>query len=259
MQPKPYWIIPIQDNAEPLVSLGAEHFQLASPHPYQALGASYGQYSPFCLRQSVVAALMTAQQSLQSSHSQWQLYIFDAYRPVAVQQFMVDYTFATALKERGLERSLLSPEAEASLWEEVYQLWALPSFDPTTPPPHSTGAAVDVTLYDRQTQQLVEMGSVIDELSPRSQPDYFAAVMADEAVSAAERDAAASAHRHRQVLYQVMREAGFQRHPGEWWHFCLGDQMWAWLSQTEEHDRSESSQTGQWTARYGRVDDTASQ
>jgi zinc D-Ala-D-Ala dipeptidase len=259
MQPKPYWAIPIQDNAEPLLGLTSEHFQLASPHPYQVLGASYGEYSPFCLRRSVVEALITAQRSLQSSHPQWQLYIFDAYRPVSVQQFMVDYTFTTALKERGLERAQLRSEAEASLWEEVYQLWALPSLAPTTPPPHSTGAAVDLTLYDRQTQQLVDMGSVIDELSPRSQPDYFATVMIDETVSADERKAAAIAHRHRQVLYQVMREAGFQRHPGEWWHFCLGDQMWAWLSQTEERDRVESSQSGQWVARYGRVDDTASQ
>jgi zinc D-Ala-D-Ala dipeptidase len=256
MQPKPYWAIAIQETAEPLVALASEQFHLANPHPYQALGASYGQYSPFCLRRSVVEALTQAQRSLEQSYPQWQLYIFDAYRPVSVQQFMVDYTFTTTLKERELERSQLLPAAEASLWEEVYQLWALPSLDPATPPPHSTGAAVDLTLYDRRSQQLVDMGSVIDELSPRSHPDYFAGVMADESVSEAEGEAAAIAHRHRQILYQVMREAGFQRHPGEWWHFCLGDQMWAWLSQEEERDHPEASR---WIARYGRVDDTASQ
>jgi len=26
-----------------------------------------------------------------------------------------------------------------------------------------------------------------------------------------------------------MEEGGFLRHPGEWWHFSQGDQMWAWL------------------------------
>lgn len=258
MQPKPYWAIPIQDIAEPLVALPSEQFQLADPHPYQALGASYGQYSPFCLRRSVVEALIQAQRSLQQNYPQWQLYIFDAYRPVSVQQFMVDYTFTTVLEERGLERSQLSPTAEASLWEEVYQLWALPSLDPTTPPPHSTGAAVDLTLYSRQTQQLVEMGSVIDELSPRSHPDYFAKVMGDETVSDVERETATIAHYNRQVLYRVMREAGFQRHPGEWWHFCLGDQMWTWLSQEEERDQSGGAGEQQWIARYGRVNDTAS-
>jgi zinc D-Ala-D-Ala dipeptidase len=165
---------------------------------------------------------------------------------------MVDYTFDTALKERGLERSQLSPSAAASLWEEVYQLWALPSLDPATPPPHSTGAAVDVTLFDTQTQTLVEMGSPIDELSPRSQPDYFAKIMADETVDAPMREQAAIADRHRQILYQVMREAGFQRHPGEWWHFCRGDQMWVWLSQQQELEMTGSLQH-QWVACYGRV------
>ena len=28
----------------------------------------------------------------------------------------------------------------------------------------------------------------------------------------------------------VMREAGFQRHPFEWWHFSHGDQLWALMS-----------------------------
>jgi D-alanyl-D-alanine dipeptidase len=25
-----------------------------------------------------------------------------------------------------------------------------------------------------------------------------------------------------------MDAAGFSRHANEWWHFSLGDQMWAW-------------------------------
>ena len=65
------------------------------------------------------------------------------------------------------------------------------------------------------------MGSAIDELSVRSHPDHFA-----NSTNALEQQY----HTHRQLLWDVMRHSGFQRHPGEWWHFCLGDQMWAWLS-----------------------------
>ena len=43
-----------------------------------------------------------------------------------------------------------------------------------------------------------------------------------------------------------MFAAGFQRHPNEWWHFSLGDQMWAWLSNQE-------NPTHLVVARYGRV------
>ncbi|MCZ0900835.1 D-alanyl-D-alanine dipeptidase, partial [Microcoleus sp. HI-ES] len=38
---------------------------------------------------------------------------------------------------------------------------------------------------------------------------------------------------------------GFQQHPNEWWHFCLGDQMWAWLT-------NQNNSGSQLIARYGR-------
>jgi D-alanyl-D-alanine dipeptidase len=41
-----------------------------------------------------------------------------------------------------------------------------------------------------------------------------------------------------------MMEAGFRRNPGEWWHFSMGDQMWAWLWNQENLDQKV-------TARYG--------
>ncbi len=81
-----------------------------------------------------------------------------------------------------------------------------------TPPPHSTGAAVDVTLVD-DNKRVVDMGSPIDEMSERSLPDYFA----NNSVEAQQY------HAHRQLLHNVMLKAGFQRNPREWWHFSLGE------------------------------------
>jgi zinc D-Ala-D-Ala dipeptidase len=243
---KPYSTIPIVESDDPLVPIPAEAFVCADPHPYAALGAPYGSASPFFVRPSVLAALQTAQTLLQRQRPAWTLFIFDAYRPVEVQQFMVDFTFKQALKDRGLARSQLSSSQTDALWEEVSQLWAAPSLDPATPPPHSTGAAVDITLFDTATQSTVWMGSPIDELSERSQPDYFAAIMADAQRPELERAEAMLAHTHRQLLKDAMQEAGFERHLGEWWHFSLGDQMWAWLRQQSHPERI-------WTARYGRI------
>ncbi|WP_413325826.1 M15 family metallopeptidase [Synechococcus sp. MIT S9503] len=31
-----------------------------------------------------------------------------------------------------------------------------------------------------------------------------------------------------------MTEAGFARHPNEWWHFSHGDQLWAWQRKMDE-------------------------
>jgi zinc D-Ala-D-Ala dipeptidase len=68
--------------------------------------------------------------------------------------------------------------------------------------------------------RLVDMGSPIDEMSDRSLPEYFA-----NSLDPVEQQY----HRQRQLLDRVMTAGGFLRHPGEWWHFSIGDQLWAWL------------------------------
>ncbi|EAZ91499.1 M15 family metallopeptidase [Crocosphaera chwakensis] len=218
---KPYQSIPIRDCGEPLIAIPLVQFSVETPHPYQKLGASYGEKSPYYLRSKVIEALIQAQTYLQQQYSGWKIHIFDAYRPVAVQQFMVDYTFTSLLKEKGLTLDSLSETEKDSLWQQVYQIWAIPSDDLTTPPPHSTGGAVDITLIDNQGQ-LLDMGGLIDELSERSQPNYYANHTDN---------LGQTYHQKRELLNQIMTQAGFLRHPGEWWHFSLGDQMWAWQGQ----------------------------
>lgn len=219
-QIRPYHHIPIVECGESLVEIPLELFAVESPHPYEKLGATYGDYSPYYLRQSVVKNLIQAQNYLELLLPLWRIQIFDGYRPVAVQQFMVDYSFATAVQERGFIETELTLQQRQEIWEAVYEIWAVPSLNEKTPPPHSTGAAVDVTLVD-DSGQVVNMGSPIDELSERSHPDYYAH---------SEQLTHRQYHAHRQLLCDVMLKAGFQRNPKEWWHFCYGDQMWAWLS-----------------------------
>ncbi|HEY9650992.1 MAG TPA: M15 family metallopeptidase [Coleofasciculaceae cyanobacterium] len=230
---KPYQKIPIVDCGEPLVPIPLEQFAVESPHPYERLGAPYGQTSPYYLRQRVLAALLNAQTLLQKQHPGWRIQIFDAYRPVAVQQFMVDHTFAEVVESQNLDPTNLSDNQREVIFQEVYKFWAAPSLNPMTPPPHSTGAALDITLVDA-TGQILDMGSAIDELSPRSHPDYY--------INQPE----PPYHTRRELLREVMNSVGFRRHPGEWWHFSLGDQMWAWLCNQENPTES-------FTAYYGGI------
>ncbi|YAF98680.1 MAG: M15 family metallopeptidase [Nodularia sp. CChRGM 3473] len=233
---RPYHQIPILECGELLVPIPLELFAVESPHPYEKLGAPYGEHSPYYLRQSVVDNLIQAQNYLQQLHSHWYIQIFDAYRPVPVQQFMVDYSFSQALQQQKLTEAELSPNQRQEIWEAVYEIWAVPSLDEKTPPPHSTGAAVDVTLVD-EAGEIVNMGSPIDELSERSHPDYYAN---------SDQPEAQQYHAHRLLLCDVMLKAGFQRNPREWWHFSYGDQMWAWL-----HNQAHPANS--FTARYGRL------
>lgn len=227
---KPYQQIPILECGEALIAIPDE-FSRVSPHPYEKLGAPYGNRSPFYLRQGVVDRLFIAQQTLQKNHPNWRIQIFDAYRPVAVQQFMVDYTFLEVAQTQNLTPEKLSDQQRQDLLQQVYQFWAIPSLDSAMPPPHSTGAAIDITLVD-ETGSAIDMGSPIDEISERSFPDYFAK--------------GSDFSQRRQILNQIMVTVGFKRHWNEWWHFSYGDQIWVWLMRQENLDCPLS-------AKYGRV------
>jgi zinc D-Ala-D-Ala dipeptidase len=228
---KPYQKIPILECGEPLVEVPLI-FPRECPHPYVALGAPYGNRSPFYLRQGVIERLKCAQTKLEQLQTSWQIKIFDAFRPIPVQQFMVQYSFQQEAQAQKVDPQTLSEAEREALMARVYQFWAAPSPDPATPPPHSTGGALDVTLLDESGKE-IDMGSPIDEISDRSYPDYFAAI--DPKV-----------HYHRQILKQIMTDSGFKQHLNEWWHFCYGDQMWVWLSQQDNQAASSP-------AIYGRV------
>jgi D-alanyl-D-alanine dipeptidase len=240
---KPYQRIPILECGEPLVPIPVELFAVEEPHPYAKLSAPYEGRSPYYLRRAVLEGLITAQDLLQQLHPRWRIQIFDAYRPIAVQQFMVDYTFAETVQTQGLDLDRLTEQQRQAILEQVYQFWAVPSSDPMLPPPHSTGAAIDVTLVNDQGQ-VVDMGSPIDELSPRSYPGHFMTGPADE--DPQQQSLRETFHRNRQLLCSVMIRSGFRQHPREWWHFSQGDQMWAWLMNRESSDTM-------LVARYGSI------
>ncbi|MGF1675067.1 MAG: M15 family metallopeptidase [Rivularia sp. (in: cyanobacteria)] len=233
---RPYHNIEIIDCGEAFIEIPLINFAVESPHPYEKLGAPYGKHSPYFIRETVVNYLINAQTYLQQLRPDWRIQIFDAYRPVAVQKFMVNYTFSQVIEEKGLIESNLSEVEKQSIWQEVYKIWAEPSLDEKTPPPHSTGAAVDVTLVD-EMGQVVDMGSPIDELSDRSLPDYYAQIQDDQALHY---------HANRLLLKDVMEKAGFTRNPREWWHFSFGDQMWAWL-------KNQANPNNKCIACYGRL------
>jgi zinc D-Ala-D-Ala dipeptidase len=228
---KPYQKIPIIECGEPLIPIPLEKFSVVSPHPYQILGADYGHVSPYYLRENVLNLLLQAQKHLQSIYTDWKIQIFDAYRPLQVQKFMVDYSYNELLEKNGLLNQKLTPEQNQEIWEQVYQFWAIPNYDLATPPPHSTGAAIDITLVD-STGKTIDIGGEIDEISERSHPNYY---------SSNNGQIEQEYHQNRQLLYNIMKQVGFTQHPNEWWHFSTGDQMWAWLSH-QPH------------AKYGRID-----
>lgn len=237
--PRPFHNIAIVDCGEPLVSLETGHlYAFENPHPYLATGAPYGKASPFMLRKTVAEKLAAAQALLAQKKAGWRLKVFDGFRPLDVQAHMVAFTFIEVAQEYGFDALNLDDAERAKVLEKVYRIWSPPNRDPKTPPPHSTGAAVDCTLVDEQGRD-VDMGSPIDFNADISNPDYFAK-NTDEKSRAV--------HTARTLLRDVMQTQGFIQHPEEWWHYSYGDQLWVWL-------RHKNGQTEPQHAIYGRVMD----
>tara|TARA_B100001121_G_scaffold137913_1_gene120827 strand:- start:401 stop:1129 length:729 start_codon:yes stop_codon:yes gene_type:complete len=228
---RPWSDVVIDDCGEPLVPI-KPHFLCLEPHPYACVGAPYGHDAdPYRLRSGVLKRLVAAKDLLSARHDPEvggvQLAIFDAWRPIRVQAFMVDHSIQEQCRSLGFDPS--DPLMSASLQQvrsDVARFWAPPSQDPRTPPPHSTGGAVDLTLADGSGKPLA-MGGDIDAIGDQSFPDHHA----EEAESNPE-GIAALWHQRRCLLNDVMTEAGFARHPNEWWHFSHGDQLWAWQRKT---------------------------
>jgi D-alanyl-D-alanine dipeptidase len=88
---------------------------------------------------------------------------------------------------------------------------------PDLVPPHSTGAAVDLTLCNSEGLEL-DMGTTSDG----SPADYdtlsytFSPQISD------------SARQKRALLIESMTQQGFVNYPTEWWHWSYGDRYWAY-------------------------------
>ena len=225
MKLRPWNNIKINECNEPLVSIPESIFRL-TPHPYMSLGAPYSTgVDPWVLRPSVLKRLIRAQQYLSDISPHLQLALFDAWRPISVQKFMFNYTIQETCKSKGIDINDLSVNGDINdVIEEVGRFWAKPSSNPLTPPPHSTGAAIDLTLAD-MTGNPLDLGGEIDFIGAESSPDFYKEDNLGMPCSKHQ-----VFHNRRSLLFSVMDQAGFVQHPNEWWHFSYGDQLWSWLS-----------------------------
>ncbi len=122
----------------------------------------------------------------------WGLAVFDAWRPLELQQQLFD----AAYEDPSTEPDFMAPV----------------SHDPASPPPHFSGGAVDVTLtFDGEP---LALGSLFDDPTAR-------------AFTASVEDTPSAARTLRRVLYRSMRAQGFVVFAFEWWHFEWGTRRWA--------------------------------
>lgn len=147
-----------------------------------------------------------------------ELYVFDAWRPVAVQAYFHDVWMPAELRRRNPELT------GGALTKEVERYWAAPSVDVSSPAPHATGAALDLTIRWIGSDQLW-MGSIFDDVTALAHRDHF-----EKSGAASPSYSDEEARANRRLLHWIMSDAGFAGHPDEWWHFSWGDQLWSALT-----------------------------
>jgi D-alanyl-D-alanine dipeptidase len=186
---------PIKDTAEPLVPLkGLDPRVIVDPaclHPF--------------LREGAAHRLASAARRLPPGY---RLLVVDAHRSLAEQRALFESArvhFSTRYPEKSAREILEITERYVST----------PSADPETPPPHTTGGAVDVAMLGLDGP--LDLGP--DGYRPESATGFFSG-----------RGSHAPAHQNRRLLYTVMVEAGFTNYPQEWWHYDYGNQFWGHLS-----------------------------
>jgi D-alanyl-D-alanine dipeptidase len=153
------------------------------------------------LRREVLQRLHTAQKGLPAH---LRIVLKAAYRPLEVQRKLFD--------DVALILSDVHPGKDK---DEIYTITSQYVSDPDrNVPPHSTGGAVDVTLYNVETGLPLDMGSPINFPDERSWAFNFTG-LADEQKN------------NRLLLHNAMVGAGFANFASEWWHYSYGDQRWA--------------------------------
>ena len=209
--------IPIKDNGDKLIAIPS-CLKFFDPHPYFHLGVPYkDKTSIWKLREAVVNRLVKVNDYL-ISKSSFNLLIYDSWRPLEVQEFMFKRAFLLECEKSDIDISFENMKSYPSILKKVEKFWAYPSYDTMCPPPHSTGGALDVCLSDKDGN-LVEMGSMVDQMDETSNPFFYANIKNEEAIIWNSR---------RNLLREIMTKFGFAQHPNEWWHFSYGDQLWAW-------------------------------
>lgn len=137
-----------------------------------------------------------------------ELLVWDALRSFETQSFLFDCEIQKAAKA--------NPRLSAQEVADLVSAYVRPPSH-LQPPPHTTGGAVDVTLWANGSDQLLGQ---FDDFSPKGRSDYF-----DNNVAM---DPPAKEQEFlRGLLARAMKAAGFAGIPEEWWHWEYGTRHWA--------------------------------
>lgn len=148
----------------------------------------YHRINKAYLQKDVATRLSACQDFLNQIKPGYKLLIYDAVRPVSVQQKMWDALDSIPLKERV---KFVSNPKNRSL--------------------HNFGAAVDLTICN-ENGEILDMGAGYDDIRKIAYPKLESYFLNTGELKPFQVE-------NRELLRKVMQKEGFRNIPTEWWHF----------------------------------------
>lgn len=197
---KDYEVVEFTNQLHPRIQVRAMYFELGfSVHPF-----IFG-------RHAVLDGLLQALDYLPDNYG---FLIWDIYRPRKVQQKIYQWM-------SGEIRKKFPDLSEEEHHAEVLKYVAAPStIGESYCSPHISGGAIDLTLYDVNSGNELDMGTPFDDCTERAHSRYF-----DRYTQLSSEESAIK--EHRDCLRRAMENVGFTAYQYEWWHFDMGTIFWA--------------------------------
>ena len=178
-----------------------------------------GSRKDIWLRKSVAEKLARVNDLLRPFEAE--VFVFDGHRTVACQQGLWKFYYAMAKEENP---SGTDQEHRARARQFIVDPGLFDENDSRTWPAHSNGAAVDLTLRDTVTGELLEMGTNIEVDSDKAESvtDFFERELAAGQIT--EDDVRLQ---NRRLFHWAMTQEGFLNETAKvFWHYDWGNQIY---------------------------------
>lgn len=197
--------IPIVENHEPLVDLINEGGIVLGPSPEIPNNTDYTK-----MRKCVYEKLMYAQSLLPKG---LKFCLYEGYRSLSLQKQLFEERY------RRVENANPGWSHKGIFVETTKLVSPLINLDGSKNiPPHSTGGAIDVYLLN-DNGECIDMG-----MHPKDWMEDLEGLISKTVSAYISKDA----QTNRNIMSNVLLEAGFANYPTEFWHWSYGDRYWAY-------------------------------
>jgi len=241
----PYLEIPIDKNdprgREPLIPLESvgvafESYYAKTDGKNPPFGISIeGSRPDIWLRKSVTEKLARVNERLRPFDAE--LFVLDGHRSIACQQGLWNF-FYTKGKQQNASGS--EQEHRAYAMQFIVDPASFDEADSRTWPAHTNGAAVDLTLRDSVTRELLDMGANFEEDIDANVGDYF-----ERQLAAGHIDGNDVRLQNRRLLNWAMTQEGLLNETAKvFWHYDWGNQIYVRASRAFLQDPPQAAWYG---------------